>query len=147
VMALDAGGVYVWEAPTGSIVRVSLAGGPTTTLATSQLGVGGLAVDQTILYWTNSSSGTVVSMPEAGGAVSIVASGQPEPSLLLTDGVWVAWTNFNGGPGAESLANISILGSNPFTIASNQGGIYALAVASTGLFWSTDQGIFGTDHL
>lgn len=53
-IALDPSATYVWGASTSSIVRGYYAGSQQTTFRTDLVGVGGIAVDSSNVYWTQS---------------------------------------------------------------------------------------------
>jgi hypothetical protein len=74
-------------------MKVPLAGGTPTTLASGQMMPLDLAVDATSVYWTDSTGGTVMKVPLAGGTPTTLASGQSSPDYIAVDGTSVYWTN------------------------------------------------------
>jgi hypothetical protein len=74
----------------GSVAKVPLAGGTTTTLISyamnSNVNVpSGIAVDANNIYWANSIGNAVMKMPVGGGAGTVLASGQTGAGYLVID--------------------------------------------------------------
>jgi hypothetical protein len=92
-VAVDSANVY-WTndgAPSGSVRRVPIGGGPVTTLADDQDGPSSIAVDGANVYWTNSNGGTVMRVATSGGALTTLASGLTHPSGIAVDATSVYW--------------------------------------------------------
>jgi hypothetical protein len=98
-LAVDSKFLY-WVS--GSVGKIPLAGGASTTLAGNVTGPQeqtagpGIAVDSSFVYWTNESGGTVEKVPLNGGAVITLASDQGFPSGLAIDDHSVYWANTAG---------------------------------------------------
>jgi len=92
----------------GSVMTMSLDGGPTTTLASGQIGQWGIALDGSDVYWasqvtmpsdTSQGPGAVLKIPLDGSAAPVTfASGQLFPSVIAIDATSVYW-----GGGIEQL--------------------------------------------
>jgi DNA-binding beta-propeller fold protein YncE len=93
-LAVDAVSVYwVDNVAAGAVVKVPLAGGMTTTLASGQINPYGLAIDSMAAYWTTAVGG-ILSVPLAGGMPTTLASGQDSPQGIAVDKTNIYWTNF-----------------------------------------------------
>jgi von Willebrand factor type D domain/Bacterial Ig-like domain (group 2) len=79
----------------GAVMKVPIAGGTPTTLASGQ-GGSAIAIDATSVYWTNYLGGTVMKVPIAGGTPTTLASGQDSYAIAV-DATSVYWTNYNSG--------------------------------------------------
>ena len=85
------------------MVKVAIAGGIRTTLASGQSSPHSIAVDGTSAYWTNAGTkanysvdGTVMKVAIGGGSLTTLASGQGNPGGIAVDGSSVYWTNIFG---------------------------------------------------
>jgi hypothetical protein len=133
-IAVDATDVY-WTNDSGTIMKVPLAGGATTTVASGQNSPRGIAVDATSVYWTTYIGGTVMKAPRGGGAPTTLASGQSFPLTMAVDATsvyWVNWTN----PG--TVMKIPLGGGAPKTLASGQNRPDGIAVDATSVYWTND---------
>jgi len=95
-VALDDANVYAIDDGGGSVVKVSKAGGPVTTLATGQA-ARTLAVDASGVYWTDGAGGSVRRVGLEGGPVSMLASGQKMPTRLVVDACHLYWLDEEAG--------------------------------------------------
>jgi hypothetical protein len=114
-LAVDANNLY-WGSPstttnigievagTGSLMKVAIAGGPPTALATGLYWLGSIAVDAEYVYWTGSdggvlnSSGTVMKVPIAGGDPTLIAKGQISPKWIKVVDKTLYWGNMGNNP-------------------------------------------------
>ena len=138
-IAVDGTNIY-WTSPTGStVMKVPLAGGKPTTLASGQSSPSAIAVDATNVYWTNSNGGTVMTVPLGGGTPTALALGQANPNAIAVDATNVYWTNKgtlknNWGDGAVMKAPLAGGPSTP--IASNQDTPAAIALDAGNVYWT-----------
>ncbi|MEO6599546.1 MAG: hypothetical protein ABIQ16_06710 [Polyangiaceae bacterium] len=99
-IAVYAGYVY-WTgaasptAATGTVSRISIAGGTVEPIANGQINPGGITADANGVYWVNrGSTGSVMRTALTGGMTPItLASGQNTPRGITTDATTVYWTN------------------------------------------------------
>jgi len=125
----------------GSVMKQPLAGGAVVTLASGQLLLQSLAIDDTNVYWTTGS--TVMSVPLAGdGSPVTLASGPGTNGLVAVNSTSVYWTNFQiiGSPPTSTLAFLYRVARSPSAtpqqIASYTcEGIYGLAADESNVYW------------
>lgn len=93
--AIATDGTYVYwatERASGSVFKVPVTGGATTTFASAGGVVTGLAVFGADLYYSVRSPGKIVRKPLSGAASRTLASGEDAPSSIFVDSVGVLWT-------------------------------------------------------
>lgn len=100
-------GTYVYVAPPGqtSVLRVSVAAGSTTMIATGQQGASGLVLDGSYLYW-GTSTGTIYRASKNGtGALQAVACQLASPSYLAVDAssIYFVGAGAGGNPAVYKL--------------------------------------------
>ncbi len=104
----------------GAILKVGLDGGTPVVLASSPslVGVHGLAVDGTNVYWTEygtpgqtSDNGAVVSVPVGGGTATTLAADQNLPFGIAVDARSLYWTN--NGTQANNLSDGTVVKLTP----------------------------------
>lgn len=97
-VAVDSTYVYWLDQAGGTVNRVPIAGGTSTTLATGQASPTGLAYDSGNLYWTNYvANGSVMKMPAVGGCMQPIATSQGLPYHIVVDATSVYWTTSGDG--------------------------------------------------
>jgi hypothetical protein len=91
-------------ATSGSVAKVSLAGGTPTVVASGQPGPTDVAIDTLYIYWLTQGkspgAGAVMKAPLAGGPPTTLASGQEAPRGLLLFKSDVYWVTGAMGQGA-----------------------------------------------
>ncbi len=89
-------GTRVFGAGDSTVWSLPIAGGPTSTFTTQELGAGGVAVDTTTVYFTTATE--VRATPIAGGGpIKVLARGYTQLGHIAADGTAVYFTDFNGG--------------------------------------------------
>jgi sugar lactone lactonase YvrE len=129
---------FVYWTNEQQILRVSKTGGDVLVLATGEGGMrGGVAVDNSYVYWSDNYSKTINRVPKNGGAVSVVASGLSNPLDLVVDEKSVYWVDIG-----DALVMMSpVNGGRPQVLA--QGGApRRIALDQTFVYWadSSEQG-------
>ena len=89
---------------TGKVMKASKVDGSAgVTIASTQAGPHGIAIDATSVYWANKDDGTIHKAPLAGGADTVIASGQLAPANVAVSATHVYWTD----PKADLVVRIA----------------------------------------
>jgi hypothetical protein len=137
--------------PDGSVMKLPIAGGAPTTLASGQNNPQRIVIDATNVYWTNEGSsvqglapsntdGTVMQVPIGGGVPTTLASQQFLLGEIAVDASSVYFA-VDVSPGNATLFSGAILkvpigGGAVTTIASGQYKPGGLSVAGGNVYWS-----------
>jgi hypothetical protein len=143
-LAVDTTRVYWISEKGGALAEVLLSapltsgtGGALTTLASGLNNAQSLVVGAASLYWIeedNADVPSVVSLPAGGGAPGVVAS---NATAFAIDGADVFWIRSSSTPPAmDDILDGSIDGGAPTVLASAQLSPNAIAVNSSGVYWS-----------
>lgn len=92
IPAVDDTDVYfVFNQPSGAVLRVAQSGGATSEFASGQPSPMGLSVDDDAVVWSRRDPGSVVLRPKSGGAEDVIATDQVDVTLVLHDEQYVYW--------------------------------------------------------
>jgi hypothetical protein len=122
----------------GSVNSAELDGGPGgMTLATGLVYPGGIAADDTNVYWANGGSDghgqSVMQVPIEGGTPTVLSSGGQDPSFLVIDEASVYWTDVEQG----TVLKVPIGGGTITTLAAKQFQPTFLAVDGANVYWAS----------
>jgi hypothetical protein len=122
-LAVDANFVY-WtnSVSSGTVMKVAIAGGAPTPVATGQLFPAGIAVDATNLYWVNAGSptlgaGSVMKASLATGVSITLAANQETALAIAIDATSVYWTKGPFDTGGGEVMTVPIAGGTPVRLA------------------------------
>ena len=113
----------------GSVVSMDLEGGAPVALASGQTDPGGLAVDQTSIYWHAKNS--IMKMPLAGGEPTVLASNVLVANTLVVNATHLFWTDANNG----AVMKLPLGGGAATTLASAKTPS-GIAVDSVNAYWT-----------
>lgn len=146
--ALSTDGEYVYYMTGGfqrsenAIRRVPVLGGPSEILAQGGfIPTGGLACDETHVYWTNSTQPSVMRVPKTGGPPQIILRQLPQsPRELALDGTHVYLATFRKDtPGF--IVRVPKAGGPAQTLISGRDAIHGLVPDDGVLYFVGDQEI------
>lgn len=129
---VDGANIYYTDPATSSVLRVPLAGGQATTLATGQANPWRLAADGTYVYWSSNLGGAIVRTLEDGTGAPEVVSSANQPAAIAVDSTYVYWVD-DGTASFLRAPKVGIDGGLPTslgTICIAQGGPPEIAVAN-----------------
>ena len=152
-IALDAANAYLTTAD--AVVKAPLNGASPTTLASGQVGPGGIVVDSTNVYWANLGTapygqpgdGTVMSVPLGGGTPTTLASDQDGPTGIAVDGTSVYFTNLQDTSedlNSGSVLSVPLGGGRATLLAWGQGYPSAIVVSGSSIIWANEGAGTGT---
>jgi hypothetical protein len=141
-----------WYSGPGRVARAPVAGGRTSTVATSWVAVA-LAVSQGRVYWTESSmglpgvfgsigapNGSIMTVAADGGEPTTLASGLQPPLSIGVDGTGVYWTECSNGVDCHARAGkirkLRAGGGSPITLASELDSPYSIALDDENVYWT-----------
>jgi hypothetical protein len=138
-LAVDDSYAYWSDGPDRSIRRVSLAGGPSTTLASGLGNPQGVAVDGTHVYWADYQTGAINAVPLGGGSVTTLVTGQSGPIGLAVDASHLYWST-----GAGTINQAPLAGGSATTLVTGQSGPSGVAVDANAIYWANNSGQLGS---
>jgi hypothetical protein len=110
-------------------MKVPIAGGAPTVLASGQSSPTGIAVDGTDVYWTTAAVGNGVMKVAKGGGVPMVVAAEPG-STVVVDATSVYWS------GPAGVMKVDKGGGTPTSLLSPFAGFGALD--GTSIYWTQD---------
>jgi hypothetical protein len=150
VLTVRSGYVF-WADLDGSVSKVPVAGGPTTTLASGFDAPGAIAVNDTDVYWTSvqpsreldggqTSLGEISRVSIDGGPVTTIATGQEDPDSLLLTATDLYWANagtygIDAPLGTGAVVSMPLSGSAPAILAPRESAPRSLQLVGDSLYW------------
>ena len=127
----------------GSVHKVSLDGGSTTTLAPSQSASGRpeIGITSSAVFWITTSA--VYSVPKSGGTVSTLVSGLTLGESDFTPGafsvdetsVYIRSIQTTGATSISTVMSVPVAGGAPTTLAVRTGSVLGMVHDATSLYW------------
>jgi hypothetical protein len=126
------------------ISRVPVTGGTVELLVSGELGVSGLAVAGSMLYWTRHDAmgrGTLMRRSIAGGVAESLASSNESLGLLISDGLSVFWQDYGQTCESDAILMSLAVGGGPVEeLTPAMGCGYTLAFDSSNVYWTKKVG-------
>ncbi len=97
---------------------------------------GGIATDESFVYWTNFEGGSLMKAPLSGGISTTLVTGQQGPQSLVVGAGQVYWTDFDDG----TVRGMSLSGGAPAVLAAGQDHPSGVAIDSSNLYWVNSDG-------
>ena len=135
------GGNLFWPGGSG-IMKMSVAGGDVTTIATGQ--TYRLAVDATNVYWTTqgpvTADGAIMKVSQQGGTPTTLVSGRTGPAGIAVDATNVYWTEWVD---SGSVMKIPLNGGSPVALAgfTDHNLPHLLATDGEYVYWTASDGV------
>jgi hypothetical protein len=138
-----------------SILRIPLAGGASTTLASGLESVTGIAVSAAGVYWVDAYTpnptppdaspflnGVVMGVPAGGGTATTLATALANPQAIVADGVNLYWadTSPQGFSGQGTIMSMPAAGGTPTQLVKGPYQPAVLALDAASLYWGTSDG-------
>jgi hypothetical protein len=117
-----------------AVMRTRIDGtGAPTTVASSQVGAHGIAVDDTHVYWTLRvfTTGRVRRCPLGGGTIDEIASGQNVPKRIQLTASHAYWTNIGGG----QIMQATLADGGVLALVPDAANAHFLAVGPERVYW------------
>ena len=115
----------------GALMKMPLAGGAPTVLASGLPRPSAIALDPSYVYLSDDSR--VMKVPIGGGMLTVLAAFQGLPWSIAVNTTNVYWANHE----EATLLTVPIDGGTPVVIASNQESSPKIAVDATSIYWAT----------
>lgn len=122
----------------GTLMKMPIAGGTPTMLATGVGQVAALAIDATHAYWTTYSATAAVMKVDLGGGTPVtLASDQAGPRAIAVDATHVYWATEGADVLSGTLMKVPLAGGTPIElIAGPTIRPTAIAVDATSVYWT-----------
>jgi hypothetical protein len=132
----------------GTAAAVNDAGvacGTATTLASNQMGLGGLAISGSTLIWTTcpkcltnlQGTGDIVSLPTSGGTPTVLAPMQDNTGSIVANTTDVYWTAAVDG----DIMTIPVTGGTATAVYKNVNAPTDLTIDATTIYWNANAAI------
>ncbi len=139
VVAVDGTFVYWGNSGDGAIRRARLDGSETTTIASNQNGIQGIATNGKVVAWTNESNVTMANVD--GSNQKVISSSEAQPRAIAVDDTDVYWVNVAGNlANGGEVKSAKHFGTPEAPKASSQAQPWAIALSPTEVFWTNSNG-------
>jgi hypothetical protein len=128
--------LYWTDTSVGALKSSALDGTAVTTIVSGVPGIGGLAIDDTFVYYADILTHAVSRIPKSGGAPEIIAANQRMPRFLVSDGDVLFWTNQGTGHADGSVRRFTKSTGQLDAIADRQPGPWTLTTSGGQVSWS-----------
>jgi sugar lactone lactonase YvrE len=134
-IALDTSNLYWTDNSAGTLMKMPLAGGTATPLATALYNPGGVVVDASNAYWVGENPGSgvgeVYKVAKGGGTPTTLATVGSFPEYLTVDATSVYWTD----AAANTVNKVALTGGTVTALATGQASPRGIAVSPSNVFW------------
>jgi sugar lactone lactonase YvrE len=141
-LSVDATSVYWTDSNAGTVMKMPLAGGTPTALASGLTCPNKTVVDATGVYWTDFCTGTVKKVPLAGGAVITLAQeASSDAEGIAVDATSIYWTNsYHSNQTPGTITRVPVGGGTTSTLVSlaPSGMPFGIAVDATSVYWTSN---------
>jgi hypothetical protein len=131
-LVMDSSTVYMTSSQ-GGLYKVARTGGTSMEIVAG-VNAGGIAVDDTRVWWTDAALGSIMRMEKAGGEPQSYLQGLLQPSLIVVGPQWLAWSDPVEHGGAVRTAPLSGGIGRSYV---SQGVGEALTSGPEAAYWST----------
>jgi sugar lactone lactonase YvrE len=109
-------------------------GGPFAVSTSNQVGVSGITVSESKIYWTDTLAGAVMRYGKGGGPLHVFQSGLEQPSAVVPHAHGACWTALEGSVSCSDPTGPAL------HVAEGQAAPFRLAADETHLYWTNRDG-------